>query len=139
MCLRWLASKRYADNLGPDYAYTPAGRLRQRTWARGITTTYTTNALGEVERFAYSDGTGSVTNTYDRRGRVTTVQSGTNVTARLYSEAGLLLSETQNGLVVSNRYDELLRRTNVAVVLGGTVVAPSLTSRSMSRSTWALP
>jgi RHS repeat-associated protein len=119
----WLASKRYADNLGPDYAYTPAGRLRQRTWARGTTTTYTTNALGEVERLTYSDGTGSETNTYDRRGRVTTLHSGTNVTTRLYSEAGLLLSETQNGLVVSNRYDELLRRTNVAVVVGGTLVA----------------
>ena len=120
----WLASKRYADNTGPDYAYTPAGRLRQRTWARGDTTAYTTNAVGEVERLTYSDAsTGNVTNTFDRRGRVNTVQSGTNVTTRLYSEAGLLVSEKQNGLVVSNRYDELLRRTNVAVVVSGSVVA----------------
>ncbi len=126
----WLSSKDYADPVtgaagtnGPDYAYTPAGRLSQRIWARGVTTSYAMNAFGEIGRITYSDGTGHVTNTYDRRGRVTGINQGSNVTARLYSEAGLLLSETQNGLVVSNRYDALLRRTNVAVVIGGTVVA----------------
>jgi RHS repeat-associated protein len=119
----WLNNKRYADGLGTDYSYTPAGRLRQRTWARSLTTTYTTNAAGEVTTIVYSDGTtGNVTNAYDRLGRVTTVYSGTNLTTRLYSESGLLLSETQNGSVVSNRYDEFQRRTNVAVVIGGTVV-----------------
>ncbi len=119
----WLSSKRYAGNTGPDYSYTDAGRLKTRTWARGDITGYTNNAAGEVERITYSDATGNVTNTFDRRGRVTTVNSGTNVTSRLYSEAGLLLSETMNGLVVSNRFDELLRRTNVAVVVNGSVVA----------------
>jgi hypothetical protein len=36
--------------------------LRQRTWARGTTITYTTNAAGEVNHIAYSDSTGGVTN-----------------------------------------------------------------------------
>ncbi len=125
----WLQSKNYVDTTtgepdgpGSGYTYTAAGRLRQRTWARSTTTIYTNNSLGQVERIAYSDSTGNVTNTYDRPGRVTKVQSGTNVTTRLYSEAGVLLSETQNGIVVSNRYDSLLRRTDVAVVIDGTVV-----------------
>ena len=39
------------------------------------------------------------------------------------AHTGLLLSENQNGIVVSNRYDELQRRTNVAVVIGGTILA----------------
>jgi hypothetical protein len=63
-----------------------------------------------------------VTNVCDRLGRVTAVYSGTNITTRLYSKSGLLLSETQDGIVVSNRYDQLQRRTNVAVVIGGTAV-----------------
>ncbi len=119
----WLNAKGYADGKGPSYSYTSAGRLSQRTWARGTTTSYAMNAFGDIERITYSDNTGNVTNTYDRRGRVTGVNSGSNLTTRLYSDSGLLLSETQNGLVVSNRYDELLRRTNVAVVVGGSVVA----------------
>jgi RHS repeat-associated protein len=119
----WLNNKRYADDEGPDYLYTKAGRLQQRTWARGTTTTYTTKGAGDVEYIEYSDGTGNVTNVYDRLGRVTAVYSGTNITTRLYSDSGLLLSETQDGIIVSNRYDELQRRTNVAVVIGGTAVA----------------
>ena len=39
----WLDNKRYHDNYGPDYAYSAAGRLQTRTWARGsprLTTSY---------------------------------------------------------------------------------------------------
>src|SRR5436190_558056 len=32
----WLSSKVYDDSHGPSYDYTPAGRLRTRTWARGV-------------------------------------------------------------------------------------------------------
>jgi hypothetical protein len=32
----WLSSKRYPDDKGPDYTYTPAGQLDTRTWARTV-------------------------------------------------------------------------------------------------------
>jgi YD repeat-containing protein len=47
----WLANKRYADSTGPDYTYTPGGRLSTRTWARTgtgarILTTYSYGLSG---------------------------------------------------------------------------------------------
>ena len=67
----FLTNKVYDDGLGPFYSYTVGGRLRTRTWARGVVTTYHTNALGEVFATTYSDGTPAVTNQFDRLGRIT--------------------------------------------------------------------
>jgi len=53
----WLASKLDNNSKGPAYTYTPAGRLNTRTWARGTSTTYTTNAAGDVATVVYGDGT----------------------------------------------------------------------------------
>jgi YD repeat-containing protein len=76
----WLDNKRYPDNTGPAYTYTPAGRLNTRVWARGTTTSYTTNSVGDITRISYSDGvTASVTNTFDRRGRASAVAQDTNL------------------------------------------------------------
>jgi RHS repeat-associated protein len=117
----WLAHKRYHDNTGPNYTYTPAGRLATRTWARGLTTTYGYNNLGDLLSVDYSDGTPDVTYGYDRRGRQTTVtQSGGTTLTRLLDDGGRLLRESYtggplDGLSVTNAYDEFLRRTNVAL------------------------
>jgi len=48
----WLNQKQYADNAGPSYTYTPAGRLQSRTWARTVggqplVTWYTNNNAGD--------------------------------------------------------------------------------------------
>jgi len=118
----WLDNKRYADSLGPDYTYTSAGRLKSRAWARGVATWYTNNAAGDLITVNYSDSTPDVTYTYDRRGRQTTIaQSGGTTTTRTYNDVSLLLRETHsggplNGIGVTNVYDHLLRRTNVATV-----------------------
>ncbi len=111
----FMTNKLYADGKGPGYTYTPAGRLRTRAWARGITTTYTTNAAGHIVTLVYSDSTPGMTNTYDRRGQLVTVVQGTNTTTLTYNSAGQLLTETCNGFTVNNRYDFMLRRTNVFV------------------------
>ena len=106
----FLTSKRYNDDTGPDYAYTPAGRLGTRTWARGITATYTTNQFGETARISYSDGASGVTNAFDRLGRLAAVTNAPNTLLRSYHPSGALLTETLNGITVTNTLDSLLRR-----------------------------
>ena len=64
----FLLAKRYQDNLGPTYTYSPGGRLLTRLWARGVTATYTYNNAGELSNTIYSDGTPAVALTYDRQG-----------------------------------------------------------------------
>ncbi len=111
----FVTNKVYADGNGPKYTYTAAGRLNTRAWARGITTTYAYNNAGELRTTVYSDGTPGVTNTYDRRGRLTGAVYGTNNAAMVYGDAGELLSETINGIMITNIYDAVLRRRSVAL------------------------
>jgi len=126
----WLASKTYNNGSvnGPSYSYTPAGRLASRLWARGVTTTYTTNTAGDLLSISYSDGmTPGVTNAYDRLGRLRTVSQGTNATTLAYNDANLCLSEACTAgmlanLSVTNGYDQDLRRTNLAALNGSTAL-----------------
>jgi RHS repeat-associated protein len=116
----FLTNKAYADGKGPTYAYTPAGRLRSRTWGRGILTLYSYNSAGDTEKVAYSDGSPGVSYTHDRLGRLSTVTQGSTTVTRAYNDAGQLLSETYSGgpldgLSVNNGYDSLLRRTTLAL------------------------
>ena len=114
-----LASKRYANNTGPNYTNTPAGRLKNRLWARNLNTTYAYNNAGDLNNVSYTDGTSSVATGFDRRGRATAVTNGATVTASSLSDAGLLLAESYaggpfNGVSVTNGYDQFLRRTNLS-------------------------
>ena len=115
----FLLSKVYADGKGTTNSYTPAGRLRTRAWARGVTTTYHTNAAGDIVATTYSDSTPAVTNNLDRLGRVTNVVDGTGSRLLVYNDAGRLTTDTTAagtlaGLSLSNNYDALLRRTGLA-------------------------
>ena len=65
----WLTSKLDNSSNGPTYTYTHGARLATRSWARGTTTTYSTNAAGDVASISYSDGTPGVSLSYDRLGR----------------------------------------------------------------------
>jgi RHS repeat-associated protein len=133
----WLNNKRYADSSGPDYTYTPAGRLKTRTWARTgtdgnrIVTTYSygiddgnpNNDHGDLVSISYSNDpqtTTGITYTYERRGRQKTVVQGSMTTALAYNDANQLLYEkytggTLDGLGMTNAYDTYLRRTAVAL------------------------
>jgi len=59
----WLISKRDAQNKGANYAYTSAGRLKTRTWARGNHTRYdySAGALAAVHYFTDALTTTSTT------------------------------------------------------------------------------
>ena len=108
--------KSYDSANGPAYAFTPAGRLRTRAWARGVSALYGYDARGDLRFVTYSNSAGlNLTNTFDRRGRLQLVQQGTNLTALAWHDAGALASESRNGVVLTNAYDALLRRASVAV------------------------
>ncbi len=60
------------------YTYNLRGQLSQRTWSRGVTTTYSYEGnTGALQQAIYSDGTPTLSYTYDRVGRLATVRDGT--------------------------------------------------------------
>jgi RHS repeat-associated protein len=130
----WLVGKAYADGNGSTYAYTPGGRLLTRSWARGVTTTYTygfkvaggPDQSGDLVGVSYSNdpqNTPSITYTYDRQGRQAAVVRNGVTTTLNYGAAGQLLSESYSGgvlsgLSVAGGYDPYLRRTSLAALNG---------------------
>jgi YD repeat-containing protein len=132
----WLDNKRYPDagsgSLGPDYLYSAAGKLRERTWARGnprLKTTYAYNIAGDLETIDYADSTPDVAYGYNRRGRQSSVsQNGSAAASWTYNDLGNVLSETNStgllsGQSVTNGYDQYLRRTNVVLLGSGSTTA----------------
>ena len=127
----WLTRKQYplaagdGQGVGPAYTHTPAGRLSSRAWARGIVTTNTFSAAGDLNTVAYLDdpcSTAALSYSYDRRGRLQTVTQGAATQTLAYSEAGQLLSESYTagpltGLSVTNGFDQLLRRNALAMTV----------------------
>lgn len=116
----FLENKRYADNQGPDYTYTDAGRLETRVWARGITTTYGYTAAGQLETTTYSDSTPTVTLGYDRSGRQLTRTDAAGTATFGYHSTGRLEDETYSagmfdGIVVDRTVDSLARMTGLDV------------------------
>ena len=117
----FLTNKVYADGKGPLYAYTAAGRLNTRTWARGITTTYSYDHAGGLSMVNYSDSTSALVYGYDRMGRQVAVTNGATVCNLAYNEPGQLIGESYtsgplNGFSVTNGYDRILRRTALSLV-----------------------
>jgi RHS repeat-associated protein len=123
----FMTNKLYADGKGTGYAYTNSGRLVKRSWARGISTAYGYNNAGDVSVVDYSDTTPDIAYTYNRRGWQESAANGTTNTAFLYGNSGVLLAESYSngplsGLILTNSYDSLLRRTNLALRNGGTTL-----------------
>ena len=128
-----VSMKRDALANGADYAYTPAGRLRERLWARGnprIKTTYTTNIQGGLASVVYSSdpaSTPAVSLAYDAQGRPKTVTQGAATTTLTWNDAGQLLGESWiggplSGLAVTNIYDSMGRRTSVQLLTPGGIL-----------------
>ncbi|MCP4967926.1 MAG: RHS repeat protein, partial [bacterium] len=143
----WLTEKNYDGETGngpgnvPDYAYTPSGRLKTRTWERGVVTTYEYDqgALGNVTYSNDQTGTPSIEYIYDDFGRPVTVNQdaspthGANSHTYVYDPDDLTL-ETEtikydidaNGVAALTRVlvptkDSLLRPTGYALKDGATV------------------
>jgi RHS repeat-associated protein len=65
------------DHAGKEvsYSYTPGGRLKTRTWARGVSTAYTYHNDGALATVDYSDATADLAYTYHRHGAVKEVRA----------------------------------------------------------------
>ncbi len=71
-----LTFKKYADNKGTHYNYTADGKIAQRIWQRGITTTYGySSTFGDLATINYSDNSTPAVefSNYDLYGRPGTV------------------------------------------------------------------
>lgn len=93
-----LLNKRYVDGKGPDYTYTPDGKLRTKTSAREVSAgtrlkaTYDYNEAGRLSGITYNDGsTPNVSLSYNRLGQKTTVGNGVASTDYTYTAATLAL------------------------------------------------
>ena len=73
----WLDKKYDAENEHVDYDYTPAGRLKMRTWSRGISTNYSYDNAGRLNTTDYSDATPDIHYSYTRFGQIEEVRDGT--------------------------------------------------------------
>jgi RHS repeat-associated protein len=85
----FLLAKRDASNKGANYTYNAAGRLATRTWARGVTITYTYDNGGRMVSANYSDTTPDITMAYDAMGRQTTQSNGVATSTFSYNSSNL--------------------------------------------------
>ncbi|MES2982818.1 MAG: RHS repeat-associated core domain-containing protein [Verrucomicrobiota bacterium] len=85
----FLLAKRDAADKGATYTYKASGRLATRTWARGITTTYSYDKGGRMISSNYSDSTRDISMSYDALGRQTTQSNGIATSAFAYNASNL--------------------------------------------------
>ncbi|EDY16084.1 YD repeat protein [Chthoniobacter flavus Ellin428] len=126
----FLTSKQYADERGPSFGYTLAGRISSRTWARGVATSLAYNGAGEVTGVGYSDTTPAKGLSYDRRGQMVTAVDaagtrtfGSTLDGQPGSET--CIDGTFAGIGINRNYDGLLRPGGVTLALGAQSLATS--------------
>jgi RHS repeat-associated protein len=122
----WLTQRWNGVSDVTAYDYTAAGRVRSRTWARGVTTVYA-YVGGQLMGISYTDGTPNVTYQYDRPGRIHKVFDDAGVCTYTYESAGdgRLDSEVYTtggsgdsilaGISLDHTYDVLARREQLDV------------------------
>ena len=90
-----VTSKKDAKGKSVSYTYSPDGKLLTRTWARGITTTYSYDAAtGEFLKADYSDATQDIERTYNRMGNLASVRDAAGARTFTYDENFNLAGET---------------------------------------------
>ena len=92
-----LAYKQDAAGKRVRYTYTPGGKLKTRTWARGVKTTYhySKKNRSELAHIDYSDATPDVHFTYTRLGQKHTVQDAGGLLTYAYRETNPLELESE--------------------------------------------
>jgi YD repeat-containing protein len=121
-----LTNKLYADGFGPSYAYTPAGNLSSRTWARldpetglACQALYAYDAAGSLLGIDYSDTTPDIAYTYDRLGNTVSVVDASGSHTLTYAPDGQMLADIikfQNAVfTLHEAYDTLGRSSGYAL------------------------
>lgn len=82
----------YGPGAQADYAYTPAGRMKSRTWERGVSTTYGYDA-GYIDTVDYSDSTPDIGVTYNPFGLAERIDQGGNRSTFTYDSSYTVLRE----------------------------------------------
>ena len=122
-----LLSKRDAAGNQTRYSYNRANRLKTRTDARGIITTYRYSPMGELVATDYSDDTPDLSFAYDRAGRTTAIHDAVGTRSFTYTDTMLLEEETIEGVFparIEKKYDtygreqQLLFNTNYQLTYG---------------------
>jgi RHS repeat-associated protein len=99
-----VTSKTDASNKAVAFTYTTAGQIYQRTWARGVVTTYAYSAVtGEQTGVTYSDGTPSLSATYNRQGLKSSIGDVTGTRTLEYCDCGKPLYEVLPSGFYGNR------------------------------------
>lgn len=110
--LKWLYSL-IADGNGTAYTYSPDGKLSTRTWARGITTTYSYDpASGSMTNVSYGQSLvdAPITYTYDRLGRQTSARTGTGDThVALFAYDPSTLALTNETIIIEGKTNTITR------------------------------
>jgi len=119
-----LTNKLYADTNGVSYTYTSDGKLASRTWARGITTTYSYTNSGEMVGIDYSDSTPDIAFSHDRIGRQVTVADAQGTHTFGYDPLTLALTNevvVADGVtnVITRNQDSLGRSSGLTLSVAG--------------------
>lgn len=99
-----------------DYTYDSFGRVRTETDGRGDTTTFGYDADDRLLTTAFSDGTQTVTNTYDRDGNQLTQSSAGGTITNTYDQRNRLISTINTAGGGSVRYGYDLAGNTVQVI-----------------------
>ena len=100
-------NKTYADGSSVAYTYTPDGKPRRTTWARGEWRENDYDLLGQLANVTYSSGTPSVTLARNYHGTVT---NATDSSGLAYSFAVNVRQLVTNETVVSGAFTDTLTR-----------------------------
>ena len=101
-----VTSKKDANDKSVTYTYSADGKLLTRTWARGITTSYSYDAAtGELLKADYSDdATQDIERTYNRMGNLVSVSDVAGIRTFNYDENFNLTGETLGDRTLNYTY-----------------------------------
>lgn len=102
------------------FTYDDFGRLKTETDGAGNTTTYTYDNDDRVLTTAFSDSTGTVTDTYDASGHLLTEASAPGTVTNTYDQLGRLTStvNTAGGGTIGYGYDKASNQTSMTTSYG---------------------
>lgn len=91
-----------------NFTYDAFGQTKTATNGRGVTLTYAYDVLGRLTSTSFSDGTPTVTNTYNDDGQILTRADGQGTTTYGYDQMGRLISRvnTAGGGTITYGYDK---------------------------------
>ena len=129
-----LLSKQDAAGQAVTYQYSPTGQLTQRTWARGVATNYAYDGLGRPQSITYSDGTPSVSVSYNAAGLPSQYTDAAGTQTLTYDDFLRLTAETEagglmDGANVTRAYDLITGApTQLSVNSGQQIIAASVST-----------